>query len=36
MAGLADPFGMMSQVQFTSAMATWPTEADGNEGVAPR
>jgi hypothetical protein len=30
MLGLADPFGMMSQVQFTSAMATWPTGADGN------
>ncbi len=30
MPGLADPFGMMSQVQFTSAFATWPTGADGN------
>jgi hypothetical protein len=30
MPGLADPFGMMSQVQFTSALATWPNGADGN------
>jgi serine/threonine protein kinase len=30
MPGLADPFGMMSQVQFTPAMATWPTGADDN------
>ncbi len=30
MPGLADPFGMMSQVNFVTALATWPTGADGN------
>ena len=28
--GLANPFGMMSQVGFSSALATWPIDADGN------
>ncbi len=28
--GLADPFGMMSQVNFVTALATWPAGADGN------
>ena len=30
MPGLANPFGMMSQVQFTSDLAIWPSGADGN------
>jgi len=30
MPGLSDPFGMMSQVQFSPALATWPSGADGN------
>ncbi len=30
MPGLTNPFGMMSQVQFTSAVATWPNGANGN------
>jgi len=30
MPGLTNPFGMMSQVQFTGDLATWPTGADGN------
>jgi hypothetical protein len=30
MPALVNPFGMMSQVQFTPALATWPVDADGN------
>jgi len=30
MPGLTDPFGMMSQVNFVTALATWPSGADGN------
>ncbi|UCC50102.1 MAG: protein kinase [Anaerolineaceae bacterium] len=30
MPGLANPFGMMSQIQFTTDLATWPIGADGN------
>jgi hypothetical protein len=33
MTGLTDPFNMMSQVQFTSALATWPTGANGNDAT---
>ncbi len=31
MSGLANPFGMMAQSQFTSALATWPNGANGND-----
>ncbi len=31
MAGLMNPFGMMSQVQFTSDLAIWPIGATGND-----
>ncbi len=30
MAGLTNPIGMMSNVQFTSALAVWPNGGDGN------
>ncbi len=30
MPALANPFGVMSQVQFSPALATWPIDADGN------